>query len=645
MANGMSSLYVGASGLQSAQTGLNTTAHNLANINTKGYSRQQVLISDSTYLKITTLSGKTEKYGLGVAVNEINRIRDQFIDEAYRKGNSRLGYYSSQYDALEEVEGLFGELQGVTFQSSIDNLKTALGMVKMNPTSTVARSSVLQYASAFLTQANAIHDGLKDYQSTLNTKVETMVDKINSLGNTIFSLNKQISKIESNGVEKANDLRDQRDKALDELSGYIKITYYEGEDNQIRVNAEGAPFVIFGGVNEMSTRRNDENGLLIPNWPVIDSDVFSDNLSIYDKDNGDAGQLKGLMVARGIVDVNYTDVPVKPNEKDYDMTTDEGKEKYKTDMAAYQQKQDYYNTYIEPSVVLSAMAGLDKLVNGMVTTINDILCPETTMKTDTAMKDADGNEIKADQYSYQSTADKLYTKKGVEVLGTDNGDGTYSYESDEKLYTDEDGKTAATVNEYIYSVLDLENTGYGMDEDKTVGQELFTRKGTDRYITSKDASGNTVYIRNNLNERNHVTDYTLGDIEMNAAVLQKSSLMPLSTKTGAEDMDRAAELYDVWSKDFGSLNPEQYATGDLDTYYNNFIGDFATIGKVLDNFVTAQDKMVSGYDNQRISTSGVSSDEELEKMIRFQQSYNAASRYVNVVSEMLEHLVTSLGRA
>ena len=82
---------------------------------------------------------------------------------------------------------------------------------------------------------------------------------------------------------------------------------------------------------------------------------------------------------------------------------------------------------------------------------------------------------------------------------------------------------------------------------------------------------------------------------------------------------------------------------DFNTYYNNFIGEYSTIGKVLSNYVNNQETMVEGYDNQRLQIAGVSSDEELQKMIKFQQAYNAASRYVNVISEMLEHLIVSLG--
>ena len=191
MANGMGSLYIGVSGLQSAQTALNTTAHNLSNINSTGYTRQQTSFATATYLPIG--SGlSTKQYGLGVKIEDIRRVRNEFVDDAYRSSNGRLGYYKSQYEAVEEVEELFGELQGVTYQESLNNLKEAINELSKNPTSTTARTSVIQQATAFMTRSDTIYQQLNDYQTTLNAQVSNLVDKINSLGDEIKDLNKRI---------------------------------------------------------------------------------------------------------------------------------------------------------------------------------------------------------------------------------------------------------------------------------------------------------------------------------------------------------------------------------------------------------------------------------------------------------------------
>ena len=646
MANGMAGLFIGTTGLKTAQTALNTTAHNLSNINTSGYTRQQVTFSDTQYVRVNT-SDKVSSpdYGLGVAVSEVRRIRDQFIDQAYRNENSRLGFYESQYKAIEEIEDQFGEMQGVTYESYLINLYNSVNELTKNPTSTVARSSLIQNATAFIEKSENVYKGLKDYQTTLNTQVKNMVDSINKLGDKIYTLNKKISKIESTGIEDANDLRDERDAAIDELSKYIDITYYENDSKEVIISAEGIPFVTMGELAKMDTRVVEGTNLVIPTWPGYERDVYDLSTEASNVDETDKGELKGLLIARGNMVVDYTVVPEAPSSSDYDMSTADGRAAYQEAYNKYSKAQEYYNTYIEPSAILSAMAGFDKLVNGIVEKINNILCPEKSEVRNNPYMAADGTEIQADIYTYDSVSQQvLYDRYGRKVTGTDNGDGTYRFSSGEKLYTSAGG-TEVPVDSYTYSMLDMDKTGYGMDDDKTVGTELFSRKGTDRYIKTTDDSGKTIYIRNNLNETDYESLYKLGNLQINPEAAQNVGKIPLSTVQGKEDFDRAKELVDAWDEKFASLNPDTYAKSDFMTFYNNFIGEYATLGKALGNYVSNQTTMVDGYDNQRLQSEGVSSDEELEKMIKYQQAYNAASRYVNVVNQMLEHLVTSLGNA
>ena len=646
MANGMAGLFFGKTGLKTAPTGLNTTAHNLSNINTSGYTRQQVTFSDTQYVRVNT-SDKVSSpdYGLGVAVSEVRRIRDQFIDQAYRNENSRLGFYESQYKAIEEIEDQFGEMQGVTYESYLINLYNSVNELAKNPTSTVARSSLIQNATAFIEKSENVYKGLKDYQTTLNTQVKNMVDSINKLGDKIYTLNKKISKIESTGIEDANDLRDERDAAIDELSKYIDITYYENDSKEVIISAEGIPFVTMGELAKMDTRVVEGTNLVIPTWPGYERDVYDLSTEASNVDETDKGELKGLLIARGNMVVDYTVVPEAPSSSDYDMSTADGRAAYQEAYNKYSKAQEYYNTYIEPSAILSAMAGFDKLVNGIVEKINNILCPEKSEVRNNPYMAPDGTEIQADIYTYNSVSQQvLFDRYGREVTGTDNGDGTYSFSSGEKLYMSFGG-AEVPVDSYTYSMLDMDKTGYGMDDDKTVGTELFSRKGTDRYIKTTDDSGKTIYIRNNLNETDYESLYKLGNLQINPEAAQNVGKIPLSTVQGKEDFDRAKELVDAWDEKFASLNPDTYAKSDFMTFYNNFIGEYATLGKALGNYVSNQTTMVDGYDNQRLQSEGVSSDEELEKMIKYQQAYNAASRYVNVVNQMLEHLVTSLGNA
>ena len=646
MANGMSSLFVGVTGLQSAQTALNTTAHNISNINTEGYTRQQVTFSDTDYMVVNTGQSTTVgTTGLGVTISEVRRVRDEFIDRAYRSENARLGFYDNMEKAVNEVEDLFGEMQGVTYQESLTELYDSVSELRKNPSSTVSRSSLIQYATGFLDRSTSIYQGLKEYQVTLNTEVENYVNTINELGNKIYSLNKSIAAIESAGVEDANDLRDQRDAALDELSEYVKIDYYENSNSEVTVSIESAPFVTIGCVTEMNLRQVEGSTLLIPTWDAYGRDVYQ-TYGYDNSDNTDMGALKGILIARGVVEVNYESIPVMPSTADYDLTTAEGLAAYNEAYAEYQEAQEYYDAYIEPSPILCALAGLDRLVNGIVESINDVLCPEKELTLTSEMTDDDGNVLQADTYTYSSVdADVLYDRFGNAVEGKDNGDGSYSYSSGEKLYRDELASDAVAYDSVTYKILDMDATDYGMDEDKSVGVEIFKRYNTDRYITRTAEDGTTMYVRNNLNINGYESKYTLGNMEMNGTATQNVATIALSTLQGGEDFAKANELLDLWDVNFASLNPESYAKSNFNTFYNNFISEFATAGNVLDNYTTNQQTMVDSFNNQRLMIEGVSSDEELEKMIKYQQAYNAASRYINVVSEMLEHLVTSLGNA
>lgn len=586
MANGMAGLYIGVSGLQSAQTSLNTTGHNLANIDTKGYTRQQITYGTSQYFKIGQNAVSSLQYGIGVDIQDVRRVRDEFLDKAYRQENGRAAFYESQYNAVEEVETLFGEMEGVKFEDVMNDLRSSINEVAKNPGSTVTRTALVQSSVAFISRATAIYDGMVKYQKMLNTKISDMVSRINELGQTIMDLNNRINYIET-ANENANDYRDQRDAALDELAAYVKIDYWETSDSKVNINLEGMPFLTGNALFTIDVREIGNTGLYEPVWPVMNDRSVYTLIEEYNSiNNNDIGELKGLLLARGSNTVDYRSVPVEPERDDFATDAD-----YEAAYKQYERDAKWYNQNIGSSVILSTMAGFDKLVNGMVEAINDVLCPETT--TDAAITTTDGTVIPA---------------------------GT--------------------------TILDMSKTAYGMD-GTTVGVELFSRKYTDRYEVKEyvDAEGNTqkIYIRNDNNSFGRESLYTLGNIEVNDFVLQDYQNIPLSLKDGSENFAKAEELLDIWEVKFAALNPDKYAKEDFQSFYNSLISDVANTGEVLRNMQDYQESMADELDNKRQESIGVSSDEELTNMIKFQNAYNAASRYINVVSEMLEHLVTALG--
>ena len=111
------SLYIGASGLQTSQNAMNTTAHNMTNVDTRAYTRQQILLNTSTYqtLSVSASAVSYQQYGLGVYYAQTRQVMDMFLDKTYRKESGRSAFYETNTKVIDEMEDLFGEFQGVEF--------------------------------------------------------------------------------------------------------------------------------------------------------------------------------------------------------------------------------------------------------------------------------------------------------------------------------------------------------------------------------------------------------------------------------------------------------------------------------------------------------------------------------------------------
>ena len=273
----MSGLYIGASGLMTNQNALNTTAHNLANVDTEGYSRQQVLLGDALYVNLRQGNNNNDFFaGTGTHFIKVRQVRDQFLDTAYRDENGRLSFYQAQANALQEVEYYFAEMDGSTFSDNLTNFRNSIEELKKDSLSLATRGGLVSAAVSVMNQAKEISGQLKKYQLNLNDDIIKKVDRINEIAEGILDLNKQISKAESNRIDTANDLRDSRNLLLDELSSHIDITTKEEEDGSVLVFAEGLELVSEIRTFKMGTAPEAANDDLVkPIWLDYDNmDVF-----------------------------------------------------------------------------------------------------------------------------------------------------------------------------------------------------------------------------------------------------------------------------------------------------------------------------------------------------------------------------------
>ena len=139
------------------------------------------------------------------------------------------------------------------------------------------------------------------------------------------------------------------------------------------------------------------------------------------------------------------------------------------------------------------------------------------------------------------------------------------------------------------------------------------------------------------------TLYTLGNLRINPNLLQESSMLGFMLEDGSVDYDTATALKDAFTEEIYTLNPNVQKKTTFVNYYTDLVSQVANTGAVFQSIYDNQVATVEATYSAREQIVGVSSDEELSNMIKFQNAYNAASRYINVISEMLEHVINTLG--
>lgn len=590
----MGSIYVGTSGLQTSQNALNTTAHNLSNMDTGGYVRQQVLMGDRVYTTIKSGSAVTssQQVGLGVAYEKVRQVRDFFLDQSYRKENGRAAFYATSYEALNEVEDLLDEMQDdASFNQSMTNLWSTIQELAKTPDDTTVQRMLIQNAQSFLTNAKQVYQGLIDYQNELNAHIKEKVDRINELGHIIQNCNDEIRKIEAGKVETANDLRDSRNAALDELSGLVNITYGENIYGAITVKVEGVDFVCTDTVYEMDIEQDPTTGFYNPYWkinavltgydhegdPVYDTSnahVFNMKAIISSEKGTDIGALRSMLYVRGDKVADFTDIPVKPelpDSSDYPYGTADpdyslAVAKYNLDLEKYNAQTDYYNHTIAQSVCMNVEAEFDQLIHNVVTTVNGVLF----------------DAFKASNGKYMA-----------------NPDGS--------------------------------------------PMEIFMKVESPGYVRDSVTGEWTPYEENLEDDFYTDTLYSIPNLEINPELIREAGKLKFRYEDGTVDYATAKALIDAFDADIYCLNPNVTTKCSINTYYTHLVSQVANSGAVYKNISDSQQATVDSIDHAREQVVGVSSDEELTSMIKFQNAYNAASRYINVVDEMLEHIITQLG--
>ena len=218
------------SGLFAAQRSLDITGHNIANVNTPGYTRQRLEQAASNPM---ALPGGQGMLGTGVDTLKINQLRNEFLDYKFRGEYTSLGYWEAKQEGLYFVESVMDELSETGLSTVLDEMFASFQQLSKpeNANNLSTRALVRQNAEKFTNSINQTYNQLEKMVLDLNFDVMTTVNSINSYADQIALLNGQIARSELGG-NNANDLRDQRNLLIDELSKIVDVDIVEVTSNE-----------------------------------------------------------------------------------------------------------------------------------------------------------------------------------------------------------------------------------------------------------------------------------------------------------------------------------------------------------------------------------------------------------------------------
>ena len=347
MASTFFGLDIAYTGVQAANAKLNTTANNIANVDTKGYTRQEATQVASDALRISQSYGMA---GTGVTVTDINQVRNEFYDVKYWQSQTNLGQYDMKMYYMYQIEDYFTDKDTVEgFEPIFSAMFDSLEEVYKQAGTPSTKTQFIGAAGDLCEYFNAQATNLEKLQLGVNEEIKNKVDEINSIAEQIATLNKQINTIEVNHL-RANELRDKRNLLIDQLSKIVDVEVREtpiyttpggSEKSGIytyEVSIAGGQILVQGyeyntlecvaRSAEEKVNQSDADGFFEIKWSnTMDFNLYGANLG---------GELKGLIEVRDGNNEEYfhgTTKGVKDNsDGTYTVTIEVPNKDYLTDM-------------------------------------------------------------------------------------------------------------------------------------------------------------------------------------------------------------------------------------------------------------------------------------------------------------------------
>ncbi|MBN1756940.1 MAG: flagellar hook-associated protein FlgK [Chitinispirillaceae bacterium] len=551
-------LNVGTRALFASQLAMDVAGQNISNADVEGYSRKRLNLSpDYRY------DGMFGQMGIGVEVINIERMRNTFIDLQIQRQNREVGYYEELDYTMESIENIFTEPGDTGLLNYMDQFFDSWQNLSSNPSDLSARNMVKTNTEILVDVFHNAASELDRLRQTRNEEIESRVNKVNSICNEIFNLNKEIGAVEITN-QNANDSRDKRDQLLKELSIIIDVDVIENEMGQVTITSAGSILVSPAFQQELET--------VSRLYTLSDGSTryevgirFADSKRIYDPSGG---QIKGLLESRDSVLPRY---------------------QQQIDELAVQFVEKINELHIR-GYTLNGFSGVP-FFEEQVTGARDIQLSAAVANNVTNIAAAVGGEA--------LPADQNTSAAGTHNFGV----------APIQLYRDPLSATPTAATNLVQGTVIVSTPSVTLTE------------GVDYHI-----------------------DYANGTLQMLHAGYDADDLtIDFNYRTGGfgGPGDNANALMIAQLRTELTMNPDAVGepTVTFAQYYSSFIGVLGLERNEASSNMETRQFLVDQYESHQDAIAGVSLDEEMANIIKYQHTYQAAARIISVSDEMLDVLM------
>jgi len=579
---------IARTGLSLAQLGLDVTAHNIANVETKGYTRQRIIQTayDPSSNIGRILPVAAAKVGAGTRVKVLDQIRSAYLDRRFRTENTTNSYWDTRSRELRYLESFFDNVNEETsINYSLSRLFSAMKVLAEDAVEGAPRKNLQTSGLDLVQQLNTIYDGLIDLQTSQNKAVNIVVDDINRIATEIVELNKSIYGFELTG-HVANDLRDKRNLLIDELSEYVEIEYDEVTD---KWGGTVMQVWIKDGYNkaEMGKPTSDQDIIFLVNHDERMA------LGVREEDNTITSETTKVWMPywEAFIDRNGDKVPHDHIGDDLVMnkTVDLDGMRF-GELKALMDMRDNYD------VLLPGVPRYIEMLNDLARTlVYEINAVHREGWTDPP----DGNSRNGINFFYEDNA----------WITWENGGGdTLTWDAVQNGWVD----STSTL------VPDPAAAGYS--------RELDVSK-----ITAKNIRLSAEVLESAFN------------IACSSQEIRKPGDPEGQQRGNNENM---RDLFALFNRTDLSLviGGDSKPIGSFDSFATSIRFDLGNTLFTAKNMADTSKTLTLAAENQRTSISGVSLDEEMTSLIKYNHAYNGASRVITAMDDALDRLINGTGR-